>query len=631
MCGIAAVVDEDGASALTKAQKAIAILSHRGPDGSAVWRSADGTICLAHARLATIDSLSGQQPMANERNTIVVVVNGEFYDTADLRVELEELGHQFRTRSDSEILIHLYERHGTSCLEYLQGEFAFILWDGDKRRLFAARDRFGVKPLYYSQQKGGIAFSSEVKGLKEAGVVLAWDEQGFFEKFIFQAGLGGRTLYQNVFELPAGHYLLYADGRRQLHQYWDICYPTEGHQTGTETDGDAPGRLAGLLERAVVSRMRADVPVVCYLSGGIDSNAILGLLARYSPGPIEAYSLSFEDAAFDEFDLAAQSAARVGAHLTKVFITDSGLAFDFRRTVWHCEDMIRNAAVMAKFCLSRAVNQAGYRVVLTGDGSDEIFAGYPIFVIDSLRYGSPKETEYVREQLGTNTERLQVLLNPPRRNSTTLTSRLGYVPAWFDGCHRVLDQFAGIFSEAIADIDIDARLLDSVNVAGQLNGRSFLNKSLYIHSKTSLPGVTLSSLGDRVEMAHSVEGRLPFLDNRVVDFARTLPSSQKIRNGVEKFVLRNAMRTLVSPEVCGRRKRALQSPPVLSNKHSALGQLVQDTLRSASLERIPFLNKAIIRRLLDQIPTMDASSIQKIDEPLMALSSACILSEEFSL
>jgi len=262
-----------------------------------------------------------------------------------------------------------------------------------------------------------------------------------------------------------------------------------------------------------------------------------------------------------------------------------------------------------------------------------VFAGYPIFVVDSLRHGNATELEELKQKFGLSIEAFHQLMFPEGRTApASLISRLGYFPAWLEGRYRILKEFSTIFlADAFGERDIHTRLLDSIDVRGQLNGRSVLNQSLYIHAKTSLPGVTLSSLGDRVEMAHSVESRLPFLDHRVVDFARNLPRSQKIRNGAEKFVLRKAMRSVVAPEICGRRKRPFAAPGSLADAKSELGRLIQDVLRSRSVESVPFLNKKAIRGLLDRMLSMDAISRRALDAPIMAIASACVLGEEFLL
>lgn len=632
MCGIAAVISEDGANTLARSQMAIAILRHRGPDGSGSWQSKDRRVSLSHTRLGTIDLQSGGQPIGNEDDSVIAVVNGEFYGFEEIRADLQRRGHRLKTRTDSEILVHLYEQHGVACLDRLQGEFAFILWDDREKTLFAARDRFGVKPLYYSLAKEEVIFSSEVKGLKQAGAKLAWDQQGFWERFVFQSGLAGRTLFEGVCELPAGHYFLRKNGTSLVRQYWDINYPLEEDLPAPCSDGAYAGTLEGLLELAVETRMRADVPIACFLSGGLDSNSILGLMTRHAGSSPQAFCISFDDPAFDEFDLAAQSAAHFGVALMRVPVSDESLAADFSQAVWHCENLLENANVTAKFALSRAVHAAGFRVVLSGDGSDEVFAGYPIFLVDSLRHGGAAQLDDLRHSLRMSMEGVEQLLFPEGRAiPAVLRGRLGFFPAWLEIRCRMFKEFAAAFGNDVGESDICARLLDSLDLRSQLNGRAVLNQSLYIHAKTSLPGVTLSLLGDRVEMAHSVESRLPFLDQRVVEFARNLPCSQKIRNGAEKFVLRKAMRSIIPPEICGRRKRPLAAPGALSNPKSAQGQLIQDQLRSQALERVPFVDKKATRRLMDRMLAVDVLAKPGLEAPLMAIASACVLAERFSL
>ncbi len=256
-----------------------------------------------------------------------------------------------------------------------------------------------------------------------------------------------------------------------------------------------------------------------------------------------------------------------------------------------------------------------------------------IFAIDSLRYANAEQLDELSRQSGLSPERLRQLMFPEGRSSApaAFLDRLGYFPEWLEGRCSLFRRLSTVFQDGFSGTDIYSRLLDSLDIRGQINGRTVLNRSLYIHAKTSLPGVTLSMLGDRVEMAHSVESRLPFLDHRIVEFARKLPASQKIRKGAEKFVLRKAMRSVVPPEICGRRKRPLATPSALADKNSKLGALLQDLLRSRSAENVPFLNKNKVRDLLDRLPSMDESAKRELEPPLMAVASACVLAEDFSL
>jgi asparagine synthase (glutamine-hydrolysing) len=601
-------------------------LLHRGPNGTGVWTSPSYGVSLAHARLATIDLSNGQQPIANEDGTVVAVINGEFYETEPLRRHLENVGHRFKTRTDSEVLIHLYEQCGVACLGQLHGEFAFVLWDESRRRLFAARDRFGAKPLYYSETGGEMLLASEIKALQRAGLSLSWDEQGFYEQFAFQRCLSGKTLYRGVRELAAGHYLLRTANSSEIRCYWDLDYQLEAaHEL--RTDDDWAGQLHDSLEKAVRARLKADVPVACYLSGGIDSTSILGLMSRQNGPGVAAFCASFDGCEWDEFPIAARSAAYLGARLTRVPVTSASIAADFKPTIRYCENLIGNANSVAKFALSRAVSQAGYKVVLTGEGADELFAGYPNLVADALRGLLEPELEQLRLLLGVSSEKLREVLNPLGRTfSAVVMERLGYSPMWLELRRWLMQKFEAILPPTFSMDEMERRLLDSLDRPGQLAGRSVLNQSCYLHAKTCFAGVTLSSLGDRVEMAHSVEGRLPFLDHRVVDVARRAPAGQKVRNGAEKLILRNAMRHVIPPEICGRRKQAISAPPALWEKGSEFGDLLQDTLRSRYLASLPFVNSRAVIAMLDEMADQPAAR-NGLEAPMIALASACVLAE----
>jgi asparagine synthase (glutamine-hydrolysing) len=632
MCGIAAVIGEDGSKTQERARNALDVLRHRGPDDSSIWSSPSGKASLAHARLSTVDFKNGRQPIPNEDNSVIAVVNGEFYETSAIRQHLENLGHRFRSRSDSEVLVHLYEQCGLACLNQLQGCFAFAVWDERKQLLFAARDRFGAKPLYYCEQEGEMMIASEVKGLQRAGVNLEWDEQGFYEQFAFQSCLSGGTLYKGVRELQAGHYLLRTDTSLQVIRYWDINYESPAEQE-IQSDDFYAEQLLEALDRAVECRLQADVPVACYLSGGIDSSSILGLMSRHvAANELTAFCVSFDSPELDEFDIAARSAALVGARLVKVPVSASTLADDFKKTIWHCENLIGNANAVAKYSLSRAARDAGYRVVLSGEGADELFAGYPHLVTDTRRGLDESARKELQNKLGVSAEQLELISYPLGRVASSLVlDKLGYSPIWLEVRHRVMKQFSGVLPRAFGALEMDNRLLDSLDVAGQMNGRSPLNQSCYLQLKTCLSGVTLPSLGDRVEMAHSIESRLPFLDQRVVDLARRLPDWMKVRGGAEKYVLRKAMRAVVSPEVCGRRKYPITAPAAMWEASSALGTMLQDTLRSRYLDAIPFVNRPALLAILDATAAEKQAARSALEAPMMALASACVLAKTLSI
>ena len=605
-------LDWRGTSSLEQVKNGLEVLRHRGPNGGGLWRSPGGHMTLGHRRLSVMDLAAGAQPIANEDGCIHCVVNGEFYDFERIRKELESLGHCFRTHSDSEILIHLYEEFGLDCLHYLRGEFAFVLWDERTRMLFAARDRFGIKPLFFSEAGNKLLFASEIKALHAAGIPAAWDTTGYWEKLVLCYPLQGRTLFGGIKEVSPAHYFIARNGEWKLHRYWDFDYPRLLSAGPDRSDAEYAEQLEAVLKDAVQTRLRADVPVACYLSGGIDSASITALMSHFSIQPTQAFCLTFDDPAYDERTLAQETAECLGATFTPVPVRENDLAAHLEQSVWHGETVFNNAQCVAKFLLSRAVRDSGFSVVLTGEGADEVFAGYPAFVLDTVF------SERARP------------CSPESPSLSAFSSRLGYSPAWHQGQQEFLAPLRETLPGSFERGGVLDRFLDSLDIQHQMKDRSILDQSLYLYNRTVLPGHILTVMGDRMEMAHSIEARLPFLDHKVVEFSRSLPATQKVRGFAEKFVLRKSMHLHLPDGVCRRRKQALQTPPFLCTK-GPLQELLQDTLRGSALNRVPFLDKPGVKRLLDSGLTADLAISSKLEGPLMAMLTTCLLGEQFRL
>ena len=632
MCGIIAVYDANGAGAIAEVEAGLKTIVHRGPDAQHLWQSADAKICIGHTRLSIIDLAHGDQPLANEDHSIHCVVNGEFYDFERIRAELKGRGHRFRTHSDSEILLHLYEDLGTECLRELRGEFAFVLWDARRQLLFAARDRFGIKPLFYSQRGTRLLFASEAKALHAAGVPAEWDEQGFLESFgtIFSAS---PTLFRHISLIPPGHYMLARGTESSLHKYWDFDFPREAEMPAQRPDAEYVEEFRAVLDEAVRLRLRADVPVGCYLSGGIDSCSVLALMAKHAAGRVRAFSLSFDHALYDEGPIAREMAERAGAEFTMIPVNQTSLASDLEDALWHNENFFINAGSAAKFALSRAVRDAGYKVVLTGEGSDEILAGYAFFRQDLLRHGGGQGGEAALEKLrATNVASGGLMFaNSSVAPIPAYVERIGYFPTFLEARKAGFDRFHSLLNIEYDTNELLTRLLDRVDVAGQLDGRHVVNKSLYLGNKSVLPGYILTALGDRVEMAHSIEARLPFLDHHVVEYTRQLPVNLKIRDTTEKFVLREAMKPDLTETVYQRQKHPFLSPPALLKPEEPLHALLQDTLRGSTLDRVPYLNRKGVTEYLDRAATLDTGGKIAAEFPLMMMLSACLLAGRFGL
>jgi asparagine synthase (glutamine-hydrolysing) len=637
MCGIIAVYDARGGDTAECVARGMATLRHRGPDAQHFWQSADHEICLGHTRLSIIDLAGGDQPIANEDESIHVVVNGEFYDFERIRADLEARGHRFRTHSDSEILLHLYEDHGVECVHYLRGEYAFVLWDARRRRLFAARDRFGIKPLFYAQRGGRLLLASEAKALFAAGVPAAWDALGYAEMFAFAAS-APRTVFAGVSSLPPGHYLL-ADGTDvATRKYWDFDYPLEATLPAGRSGEEYAEEFGAMLDAAVQTRLRADVPVGCYLSGGIDSCSVLALMARHAPGRVRAFSLSFDHSMYDEGPIAREMAERTGAEFTMIPMSHAAIADNLSDAIWHGETLFINGNSAAKFALSRAVRDAGFKVVLTGEGSDEVLAGYPFFRMDLIRHngiaaaagGAPANP--AEALIAGNTSVMGLMLaGAPVAPIGAFVERLGYFPSVFEARKAGFDQMRAALDFPIPPDEVFVSLLDRLDVAGQMDGRHPLNQSLYLNNKTVLPSYILTVLGDRMEMAHSIEGRVPFLDHQLVEYSRKLPVSQKINGTTEKYVLRESMKPLLTDRVYRRQKHPFLSPPALLKPEEPLHALLQDTLRGKALDRVPFLRRQGVHQVLDRAATLDDAGKIAMEIPLMLMLSGCILAERFGL
>jgi len=639
MCGIAALFSRRDPISAATIERATQSLHHRGPDGQRHWISADRRVALGHARLSIIDLTTGDQPIASEDQRTRIIVNGEFYGYEAIQRELEASGHHLRTRSDSEIALHLYEDFGPECLHKLRGEFAFVLWDETNRTLFAARDRFGIKPLFYAIHNDTVYFASEVKALFAAGVPARWDAESVFHSI--EAGSHpSRTLFDGVFQVPPGHYAIATGKHLHVHQYWDFNYPVPS-QIAHRSDADYAAELGYALEEAVRLRLRADVPVGCYLSGGLDSCAVLGLAAKHHAEPIRAFSLTFDHPDYDEEKQAKEMAAKANADFYPIPIRQDDLAENLRGAILQSETFCVNAHGVAKYVLSRAVRNAGYKVVLTGEGSDEILAGYPHFRRDMLLYNHNGQDANEVAALLENLEKLNPvsrgLLMPDgaARPLENVQRLLGFVPSWIETfsarAAKMQPLLAPEFAAQYGGGASYHALFSGLDVRGQLTGRDPVHQSLYLWAKTMLPNYILTVLGDRMEMAHSIEGRVPFLDHHVVEVICSQPVSQKIHGTTEKYVLREAARDVITDTVYRRQKHPFLSPPATLNLQQKLSVLVNDTLRGSTLAAIPFFDQKKVVGLLDGISSMDEGRRVAFDQVLMLLVSACVLQEGFNL
>ena len=641
MCGIFALFSTQGQISTSSLKQGIESLNHRGPDEQRFWISSNGRVALGHTRLSIIDLSGGTQPISNKNNSLHIIANGEFYGFEKIQSDLKRLGYQLQTNSDSEIALHLYDEFGSNCLHRLRGEFAFVIFDEPNQSLFAARDRFGIKPLYYTIYQNTLYLASEIKAFFAAGVPATWDWESFF---LVNQGIriSHRTLFANIYQVPPGHSLIANQSGIQLHQYWDFDYPQIGESQLQFSFEDGVEQLRAKLSEAVRLRLRADVPVGCYLSGGLDSAAVLGMASEYMPGKIQAFTIAFEQEAYNEEKIAREMAESVGANLQVIPVTELNLADNFADTIFHGETLCINAHSTAKHILSQAVSQAGYKVVLTGEGADEIFGGYPHFRQDMLLHNSEGQDEatiqkLLAELIQNNRVSSGILLSEAGIDNTFRSVRqtLGFVPAWMAAIPKTPLESSSFYASEFVDrfirCDPYKMFLNHVDVRGQLTKREPVHQSFYLWSKTILPNYLLRLLGDGMEMAHSLEGRLPYLDHEVVELVKSFPVSYKIRGLTEKLALREVAKPFITNTIYQRQKHPFLASPSTFQLNGPLHQLVQDTLRSSVMSSIPFYDRSKVIELLDRLPNMNPQQLAATDTVLMPILSTCILQEKFSV
>lgn len=577
MCGIAGIINlRDGLAApgLEPLTRMIGAIEHRGPDEMGVYR--DATTGLAHARLSIIDLDTGQQPLGNEDGSLWVVFNGEIFNYLELRRELEALGHVFRTRSDTETLVHAWESWGESAFDRFNGQWAAALWDARERRLVLTRDRLGVRPLYYAEQAGRLIFGSEVKALfaGEPGLPRRLDPLGLEETFTFWTVVPPQTLFHGIRELEPGHLRIYQPGRPVRDRaYWTPSYPGGGQAAFQGSLGEATEALGAALEQATQLRMlRADVPVGCYLSGGLDSSLVAALAKRATPGGFETFSLRFADTEYDESPYQRAMVARLGTRHSEVVVTRQDIAEVLPTVVRHTERPLLRTAPAPLFLLSRLVRERGIKVVLTGEGADEMLAGYDLFREAKVRrfWARCPDSPWRPRLLG----RLYPYLarSPVARQGLARhffgrgleaagEPGFSHQPRWA-GTAALKRLFSPAQREAVGSIDVVGRLLD--DLPAQFAAWQPLAQDQYLEVRTLLSGYLLSSQGDRMLMAHSIEGRFPFLDKEVVELANSLPPRYKLSVLDEKHVLKHVARGLVEDAVIQRPKQPYRSPDALS-------------------------------------------------------------------
>jgi asparagine synthase (glutamine-hydrolysing) len=543
----------------------VSAIRHRGPDGSG-FRVEPG-VGLGHARLSIIDLAGGAQPVHNEDQTVWITYNGEVFNYVELRRMLEQRGHRFYTNTDTEVIVHLYEERGDDFVQELNGQFAFALWDRPRRRMLLVRDRAGILPLYYTRTPEGVLFASEVKALLASGRVTAsLDPDGLDETFTFWAPLAPRTMFKGVSQVCPGEIVVLQGDRLERRTYWRWQFPDAGaHRTAPQAQLE--GELRELLMDATGIRLRADVPVGAYLSGGLDSSSLVALLNRTVPETLRTFSIGFEDAGLDETEHQQRMVAHLRTVNARIQCSLSDIAARFPDTIRHAESPVLRTAPTPMQLLSGLVRRSDVKVVLTGEGADEVLGGYDIFKEAKVRQF------WARNPASTWRPALLKRLYP-YLDLTSATSA-AYLKEFFGvGLDRPDDPFFSHLPRWATTAQ--CKLFLSEDFKRQIEGSAVerfrealpagidrwhpFNRAEYIEARTLLPSYLLSSQGDRMLMANSVEGRFPFLDHRLIAFANDLHPRSKMHVLREKHLLREAMRPDLPPSIVQRHKQPYRAP-----------------------------------------------------------------------
>ena len=612
MCGIAGIVNLRTGDAPPPADllgSMIGTLRHRGPDEFGAYQ--DPRAALGHARLSIIDLSTGQQPLCNETGTLWIVFNGEVYNYVELRRELVALGHSFRTESDTEVLLHAYESWGLAAFEKFNGQWALAIWDCVRKQLTLARDRLGVRPLHWCCHDGRLYFASEVKAIFAADSTIprALDPIGLAQTFTFWTSVAPQGVFRGVQELEPGHVRVYQDDRQTDVTIWSPAYPVDGRDGFPGTVEEASEAVRSALEQATNLRMlRADVPVGSYLSGGLDSSVIAALALKAKGQQFQTFSLRFEDAEYDETPYQRLMARHLGSEHHEVLVSSRDIGECFPDVVYHAERPVLRTAAAPLFLLSKLVHDAGIKVVLTGEGADEMFAGYDLFREGKIRrFWARQPSSAWRATLLTRL--YPYLARSPVQQQAMARQFFGRgladwrAPGFAHGTRwQTTKSLFRLFSEdvrtSLQGRDVTTELL--ATLPGEFGSWPFLAQDQYLEIRTLLSGYLLSSQGDRMLMAHSVEGRFPFLDPNVVELSNMLPAVYKLRGLDEKHVLKRASGALVPPEILTRPKQPYRAPDAASFVGPNAPDWVADAMSEGALRDVGVFDARAASRLYRQ-------------------------------
>jgi asparagine synthase (glutamine-hydrolysing) len=622
MCGIAGRYRFFQSASETETRSDIktmlSVIRHRGPDESGIYL--DENVGLGSVRLSIIDISSGQQPMCDASGEYWIVYNGEIFNYRELRKQIEKKGVKLKTNCDTEVVVQMYALYGSACLQYFNGQFAFCVWNQKKQELFLARDRMGIRPLFYWKDANSFAFCSEIKGLFTLNDIgRSINLESIAQIFTFWTTISPNTPFENIYELAAGHFMVVKPTSIEIQKYWSLNFPVDGNQYAGNLN-DAIEEFRDLLKDAVRIRLRADVQVAAYLSGGLDSTVITSLIKEIHPGVLNTFSIGFKDKAFDESVYQSEAAKYFNTNHTAFECSSEEIAEQFINTIWHTEFPILRTAPTPMFLLSKKVREKNIKVVMTGEGSDEILAGYDIFKEAKIRrFWANQPSSTIRPKL---LSKLYPYL-PSLKSGGNVGAKMFFGYKLTETSHPLYShllrwhntsRIKSFFSDEITAQLNGYNPLQQVSEKLPVNFSSWskLAQSQYLEATIFMSGYLLSSQGDRMAMGNSVEGRYPFLDYRVIEFCSKLPDNFKLNCLNEKFLLKKMSEYKIPESITRRVKQPYRAPIASTFFNTNTPSFISDILSENSIKSSNLFNPHKVNSLTNKIKLQ--KNVSEVDQ-----------------
>ena len=640
MCGIAGIVSLDSEKPINPflLEDMVYIQNHRGPDEKGIYL--DKGVGLSHARLSIIDLTSGSQPMSNIDESIWCVFNGEIYNYIELKPQLEKRGYGFRTTSDTEVLLYQFEEKREDAFNSFNGQFAAAFYDKRRKRLTLVRDRVGIRPLFYSVAGGQLIFASEMKAiLLHPAVSNELDPESLDEIFTFWSVTAPKTPFKEIKELPPGCYLVLEDGKIKIKRYWSPTFPISGEEDNGSFDVLAE-ELKRLLIDSTIIRLRADVPVGAYLSGGLDSSATTAFIRNHTSNPLKTFSVAFEDGNYDEREYQNELAKYLKTNHRSINCSYKDIGELFPETIWYTEKPILRTAPTPLMLLSKLVRDNDIKVILTGEGADEFLGGYDLFKEAKIRWFwskfpdsnyRPRLLERLYPYLSLSPAKTKMFLrNFYRAGIEDANMRhFSHTPRW-NTTSKIKAFYSQKFLSELVDFDPVESYVNSL--PPEFDSWSYLSKAQMIEIQTLLSSYLLSSQGDRMTAANSVEGRYPFLDHRLIEFASRIPPRYKIKGLTEKYILREAVKGLIPENIRRRVKRPYMAPDAVSFTYKGAPDYVEYLLSPDFIDSVGIFKSQFVLKLKEKLLKLPSERIGfKDNMSFVGILSTMIFYERFIL